>query len=647
MLISITHLKIECVIDIMEAIDLQHILRVLDVINREPKISQKKIAEYCGISTGKVNYIISDLVKKRYISSEKIGKQIKYYLEEDGLVFWQNELAILQKKKIKINQNGYKKINQAVILAAGSRKELEMPSGLLSIGDKILLNRNIEILNNYGIEKIVIISGYKKERFVPWSKHRGLYFVENQEYKWTGSMASLACAKGIIDDDFLLIEDDILIEENAIRQVLQHPERDCVLITNESGSGDEAFVEIQEGHLYKISKDIHQLNRIDGEMIGVSKVSYEVFDKMLGVFACNQNPYVNYEYLLLDIARTYDIGYVKLQNVVWAEIDTKQQYEIVKNTVYPRLMRKEAEFKEKQIKQFIVEGLGVQEDEITDIQPFGGMTNTNFKVCVDNSEYVLRIPGSGTEDMISRYDEMVNSKFVSELGIDAELLYFNESTGVKLAKFISNAETLNPKTAKRNDNMVLTATVLRDLHNSNALMSNRFNVFEKIEHYERLLDRVNGSNFNDYEKVKREVMELRGVYEGMKIKLTPCHNDTVPENFVKSGGNKIYLIDWEYGGLNDPMWDIAAHCLESGFSVEDEELFLKYYFNGKIEPSHKKRILMNKIFQDFLWSIWTKIKEATGSDFGTYGMDRYRRAKENMQLFIEYYGGYHYESKAK
>ncbi|UIJ66577.1 NTP transferase domain-containing protein [Bacillus cereus] len=228
---------------------MQHILRVLDVINREPKISQKKIAEYCGISTGKVNYIISDLVKKRYISSEKIGKQIKYYLEEDGFVFWQNELAILQKKKIKINQNGYKKINQAVILAAGSRKELEMPSGLLSIGDKILLNRNIEILSNYGIEKIVIISGYKKERFVPWSKHRGLYFVENQEYKWTGSMASLACAKGIIDDDFLLIEDDILIEENAIRQVLQHPERDCVLITNESGSGMRP--------LLKFKKDIY------------------------------------------------------------------------------------------------------------------------------------------------------------------------------------------------------------------------------------------------------------------------------------------------------------------------------------------------------------------------------------------------------
>lgn len=81
--------------------------------------------------------------------------------------------------------------------------------------------------------------------------------------------------------------------------------------------------------------------------------------------------------------------------------------------------------------------------------------------------------------------------------------------------------------------------------------------------------------------------------------------------------------------------------------AEDEELFLDYYFNGKVEEMHRQRILLNKIFQDFLWSIWTKIKEAAGSDFGTYGMDRYTRAKENLQLFLEYYGGYQYESKAK
>lgn len=57
-------------------------------------------------------------------------------------------------------------MKQAVILAAGNRKELGKPSGLLSIGDKILLNRNLEILHNNGIEKVVIVSGYKKKNLL-------------------------------------------------------------------------------------------------------------------------------------------------------------------------------------------------------------------------------------------------------------------------------------------------------------------------------------------------------------------------------------------------------------------------------------------------------------------------------------------------
>ncbi|MFD0767757.1 winged helix-turn-helix transcriptional regulator [Bacillus sp. CGMCC 1.60114] len=613
---------------------MQHVLNILEIINKEPQMSQKKIAERCHISVGKVNYIMNDLTEKELIYSKKSGKRMSYYLHDKGLALLQKELTVFQGKKIRMHpQQGYKKVTQAVILAAGNRKEIGKPSCLLEVGEQLLLDRHLDVLQNNGIEKVVIVTGYQPEAFEKWANHSGVHFTENHKYKWTGSMASLACVSELITDDFLLIEDDIVIEERAISQVLQYPERDCLLITSESGSGDEAFVEIQNGHLYKISKDIHQLNRIDGEMIGVSKISYDVFSKMLEAFRHNKNSYVNYEYLLLDVARTYDIGYVKLQSVVWAEIDTNEQYEHVQNKVYHQLKRKEAEFKEKQIKRHVAEALQISPDEVTDIQPFGGMTNTNFKVRALEKEYVLRIPGSGTEEMISRHDEMVNSNVASELGIDAALLYFNEETGVKVAELIPNAETLNPKTAKRSDNMQLTAAVLKQLHTSGAVMHNTFNVFEKMAHYESLLQKVNGRNFDDYEEVKRAVMKLKVMYEEMNVTLTACHNDTVPENFVKSGEEKIYLIDWEYGGMNDPMWDLAAHSLECDFSPEEEELFLDYYFNGNVEEEHKTRILMNKIFQDFLWSIWTNIKEAKGSDFGTYGIDRYNRAKKHIQIF--------------
>ena len=102
-------------------------------------------------------------------------------------------------------------------------------------------------------------------------------------------MESLATADGFIDNDFILIESDIVVEENGIKEIIEHKSRDCILITSESGSRDEAFVEIRNNKIYKISKDIAQLNRIDGEMIGISKISYEFYNKMLEEYKNNKN----------------------------------------------------------------------------------------------------------------------------------------------------------------------------------------------------------------------------------------------------------------------------------------------------------------------------------------------------------------------
>jgi len=183
--------------------------------------------------------------------------------------------------------------------------------------------------------------------------------------------------------------------------------------------------------------------------------------------------------------------------------------------------------------------------------------------------------------------------------------------------------------------MKLTTSVLKKLHNSKVKFGNTFDVFKKIEDYETLLKKVNGTNFKDYYEVKEKVMKLKELQEDLDLKLVPCHNDTVPENFIKSGDHKIYLIDWEYSGMNDPMWDLAAHSLECDFSEDDEELFLTYYFQGAVNQKYRKRILISKICQDFLWSIWTNIKEAKGDNFGTYGIDRYNRAKENLKKVYE------------
>lgn len=150
-----------------------------------------------------------------------------------------------------------------------------------------------------------------------------------------------------------------------------------------------------------------------------------------------------------------------------------------------------------------------------------------------------------------------------------------------------------------------------------------------MKKYEELSQKLNGKFYKDYEEVKKVVFSLKEKMEKLDIQLVSCHNDTVPENFVKSG-NKLYLIDWEYSGLNDPMWDLAAISIESKLSKENEEKLLSYYFGREATKEEKLRIHINKIYQDFLWSIWTVLKEAKGVTFGSYGIDRFNNVKQRL-----------------
>ncbi|OLS41210.1 phosphotransferase family protein [Bacillus sp. MRMR6] len=98
---------------------------------------------------------------------------------------------------------------------------------------------------------------------------------------------------------------------------------------------------------------------------------------------------------------------------------------------------------------------------------------------------------------------------------------------------------------------------------------------------------------------------------------------------------KMYLVDWEFSGMNDPLWDLAAYIIEAGLSLSEEELFLDSYFQENMTQANREQLLINKIFLDFLWTIWALMKEAGGEDFGSYALNRFNRAKNNLQQYAK------------
>ena len=607
---------------------------ILMKINKNPGINQRTLASLCGLSLGKVNALIEDIEQNGFIKKEIKGREHRYFITVKGLEFLEQLIRKSKETVIDLHIDEKSNLKTAVILAAGRNQQFIDPVCLQPIGETTLIERMINQLTFLEIEKIIVVGGYHIDKLREVLPEHVLV-VSNEDYKWTGTMASLSKAEPYLNEDFLLIESDIVVETAGLKELIEDPNRDSVLITAESGSGDEAFVEIRNQRLFKISKDIAQLNRIDGEMIGISKLSYEYFSKMMEFYQDNQNPYLNYEYLMLDVAHTYTLGYNKVDSLLWHEIDDQRHLELIQSKLMKRIHKKEKMLHLESLKELVSECLNVDIKQVKHIAAIGGMTNKNYKVMIDDQNYVLRVPGNGTEKMISRVDEIKNAAFAHEIGVDADLIYFNEQTGIKISKFIEDAQTLSPEGAKKPYVMKKICQLLNRLHQCGREMENEFNVYEKIESYEQLLNELKGEYYDDYQSVKQQVLQLKELMDDLEIKLAPCHNDTLAENFIKDEHDQYYLIDWEYAGMNDPMWDLAAHCLENGFNSDEEELFLKTYFKQEPKESYKTRVLINKIYQDFLWSLWTKVKEASGDDFGDYGIERYNRAKENLNLLAK------------
>ncbi|MDW0114030.1 winged helix-turn-helix transcriptional regulator [Sporosarcina saromensis] len=608
--------------------------KLLGLLLDNPTMSQKKIAEHLSISIGKVNYILTELIDDAYIDIDKSNKNYQYRVTEKGRLFLLDEIDGFQKTKLSLHSEKRKKVKNAVILAAGSKEDFTQPVCLMEIEPKLtLLDRTLAILHNNGIEKIFIVTGYKKDAFSDIHLPGNVKMVENTKFQWTGSMASLATVANVLDDDFLLLEDDTLIEEVAIKKLLDHPERDCVLIMNESGTRDEAYVEIKNNHLYKISKDIHQLNRIDGEMAGVSKLSYGFFSEMITEYQSNMNPFMNYEYMLLDVSRKIDVGYLKISDLVWTDIDNDIQLKNAREKIYPLLKRKEEKAKIERLKKYIESALGVPCEDVHNIRAFGGMTNVNYRVTIGEDDLVVRMPGVGTEDFINRQEEKDNLILSAKIGINPEMIYFNAETGLKITRMIPDAETLTESMTKKENIMGMVTDVLLQLHNSEEKMKNDFELFRLMELYEGNIIKAGAAFYEGFEEAKASVYKVKDHYESLTIKKCPTHIDALHQNFIKSGDHKLYLIDWEYSGMFDPLWDLATHSIESEFTKLEEELFLQYYFKRNPTPEEEERILIHKIFQDYLWTMWTIFKEAKGDDFGSYGKDRFTRLKANLQEY--------------
>ncbi|MEP6564657.1 MAG: phosphotransferase family protein [Mesorhizobium sp.] len=264
------------------------------------------------------------------------------------------------------------------------------------------------------------------------------------------------------------------------------------------------------------------------------------------------------------------------------------------------------------------------------LERLGGLTNLVFRA----GDFCLRIPGKGTEEYINRANEAVAAREAAKAGVSPEVLHVGQGTGVMVTRFIAGAETMSPEKFKtRPGSPARAGQAFRKLHGSGAVFPFRFELFAMIDDYLKVLSTKDVALPAGYHDVVREAESVRSALAAHALPLAACHCDPLCENFLDTG-ERMWIVDWEYSGMNDPLWDLGDLSVEGRFDTAQDEELMRAYFGGEAKPAERGRVVIYKAMCDLLWTLWGLIQLANNNpvdDFRAYADGRFARCKALME----------------
>jgi thiamine kinase-like enzyme len=252
------------------------------------------------------------------------------------------------------------------------------------------------------------------------------------------------------------------------------------------------------------------------------------------------------------------------------------------------------------------------------LQRLGGLTNRNFRIDSPLGRHVLRIPGAGTSEYISRKNEAHAARSAAKVGVNAEVVHFDETSGVMLCRYVDGGVTMNAERFKDLGSVKRSAVALKRVHDDAAPFLNRFELFQMVDEYLDILAKKSAPLPDGYHDVKREAEAVRAALSARPLPIKPCH---------------CYVIDWEYAGNNDPMWDLGDVSVEAAFGPEQDEALLEAYFGGNAPAADRGRMVLYKAMCDLLWTLWGIIQHVNqnpADDFWAYAVNRFERCEKLM-----------------
>ena len=249
----------------------------------------------------------------------------------------------------------------------------------------------------------------------------------------------------------------------------------------------------------------------------------------------------------------------------------------------------------------------------------GGITNFNFTVTDNGKKYLVRLGEDIPHHQIMRFNEVSASRAAFEAGISPEVVYAGQ--GALVIAFIEG-RTLSKEDIQKRQTLDRIIPVIKTCHTRvkdhlrGPVLA--FWVFHVIRDYAHTLKNGHSRRAQDLPRLLQAAEELENAVSS--IKLVFGHNDLLPENFIDDG-DKIWLVDWEYGGFNSPLFDLGGVASNCELGSEDEEHLLESYYQARVSDELRNRYLAMKcasLLRESMWSMVSELYSQIDFDYQAY-----------------------------
>lgn len=256
----------------------------------------------------------------------------------------------------------------------------------------------------------------------------------------------------------------------------------------------------------------------------------------------------------------------------------------------------------------------------------GGLTNRNIKISTPAATYVARCSVNSTNLLgIDRDNEYYNSKAAEQAGVGAPVIDYRPDLGILLVGFLEGT-TLTNADLQRPDVLARVVEGCRTLH-AGPRFRDRFNMFERQPAYLKVIQEHGFRIPTDYLYFTREFYAIKRILGPDEHVTVPCNNDLLAGNFIDTG-EKVWLIDYEYSGNNDPCFELGNIWAECGLSTDQLEELVALYYGRRLR--HKTaRARLQGIIGKYGWTLWGCIQNGSSTldfDFWNWAMERYESA---------------------